>query len=220
MRKLQKWDLKQCASQICHSKHQHRKNETPNMSHLIILPFLYIFFKYLARWNVPSTLPHLCMDLETCRSFHRQSVATAIAGAGIAAAPCLAGWLVGPLAGCQYGRRRPGQAGRLLQLPWACSRPPGWPPPPLAGRQAVVAAAGVQEAWPPLLGSNETILHICYFYVKNILDSKMCKKNPRHNNKHNNHDFISKFHEFKVNKFISHNHNFNLEEFHLIWNKI
>jgi len=130
--------------------------------------------------------------------------------------PCLAGWLVGPLAGYQYGRRRPGQAGRLLQLPWACSRPPGWPPPPLAGRQAVVAAAGVQEAWPPLLGSNETILHICYFYVKNILDSKMCKKNPRHNNKHNNHDFISKFHEFKVNKFISHNHNFNLEVFHLI----
>ena len=208
MRKLQKWDLKQCASQICHSKHQHRKNETPNMSHLIILPFLYIFFKYLARWNVPFTLPHLSMDLEAGRSFQRQSVATAIAGAGRQAQ-------------IQYGRRRPGQAGRLLQLPWACSRPPGWPPPPLAGRQAVVAAAGVLEAWPPLLGSNETILHICYFYVKNILDSKMCKKkNPRHNNKHNNHDFISKFHEFKVNKFISHNHNFNLEVFHLIWNKI
>ena len=102
-----------------------------------------------------------------------------------------------------------------------CCRPclAGWlvgPPPPLAGRQAAAAAAGVQEAWPPLLGSNETILHICYFYVKNILDSKMCKKNPRHNNKHNNHDFISIFHEFKVNKFISHNYNFNLEEFHLI----
>ena len=38
-RKLQKGDSKQCASQICHSKHRLRKNGTPNMSHLIILPF-------------------------------------------------------------------------------------------------------------------------------------------------------------------------------------
>jgi len=40
------------------------------------------------------------------------------------------------------------------------------------GGQAAAAAMGVQQTWPPLLGSDETILHICYFYVNNILDRR------------------------------------------------
>ena len=58
----------------------------------------------------------------------------------------------------------------------ALGKPPARMAAAAPGGQAAAAAMGVPQTWPPLLGSDETILHICYFYVKNILDGKMTKK--------------------------------------------
>ena len=63
---MQKWDSKQCASQICHSKHRHHKNRTTNVNHLIILPFRIFFlfsfflFRYLVGYNDFLAL-YICM---------------------------------------------------------------------------------------------------------------------------------------------------------------
>ena len=113
-RKLQKWDSKQCPSQICHSKHHHRKNGTPNVNHLIILqfrvfPLFFFLFKYLAGCNDLLT-PLYLHGIGSGR--HRAAVAARPACTPAASCTSLPGrlcdqaWRVGSdLSACQ-GRQR------------------------------------------------------------------------------------------------------------------
>ena len=71
-RKLHIWDSKRCASQFCHSKHRLRKNGTPNVRHLIILPFgvfsLFSFsFSYIWEGEMPLLPLCICVSLYTNR---------------------------------------------------------------------------------------------------------------------------------------------------------
>jgi len=63
-RKLHIWYFKRCASQFCHSKHRLRKNGTPNIRHLIILPFgvFSLFsFSFSCIWEGEMPLLPLCI---------------------------------------------------------------------------------------------------------------------------------------------------------------
>ena len=137
-RKFKKWDSKQCASQICQSKHQHWKKRTPNVSHFIIVPFgvfssIYLFFCMYFEYEM-SLLPlFTCAWITTYRpEASGWPPPSSLGHAGTCRWSCLAGGLVA----C----RRPWQAvSEVAAHGWQASKPlragrAGHAPTPAPGR--------------------------------------------------------------------------------------